>query len=236
MDAPVERWVLPERLQRCDGASPWHRHDGAYAALVLDGGYFEARCDGRFAAQPGVALIHAPFEAHANAFFIGGARLLNLPLRRAVRRGVFAVRDADLIVRLAERSLALAADLIFEGAEQIKAQTTDWPDLLAKAIALDAGLSLGTWAESCGLAPETVSRGFRRRYGMAPKRFRLEVRVRNAIDAMAASAAPLSAIAAECGFADQAHMTRAVAQATGLAPSCLARRLRGEESPPDADR
>jgi AraC-like DNA-binding protein len=97
----------------------------------------------------------------------------------------------------------------------------DWPDLLAHALRCDPGLSIKRWADRHGLASGTVSRGFGQAYGTSPARFRLESRAREACRAVTATAEPCAMIAADLGFADQAHMSRAVKQLSGLPPAQL---------------
>ena len=53
--------------------------------------------------------------------------------------------------------------------------------------------------------------------------FRLIQRTRRALAAIRAGGEPLSAIALDCGFADQAHMGRAVRRLAQATPSQLRR-------------
>jgi AraC-like DNA-binding protein len=74
------------------------------------------------------------------------------------------------------------------------------------------------WAGRMGLDPASVSRGFARAYGVSPKRFRLEVRTRRALAALPAWPGSLADLAADQGFADQAHLARSVVAMTGISP------------------
>jgi AraC-like DNA-binding protein len=78
--------------------------------------------------------------------------------------------------------------------------------------------SLARWAHAFGLAPGTVSRGFRQTYGVSPKRYRAEARAHRAWTALKGNER-LSQLALSQGFADQSHMTRAVTALTGFPPS-----------------
>jgi len=69
-----------------------------------------------------------------------------------------------------------------------------------------------------GLAAESVSRGFRRAYGVTPRRYRLEARARRALGMIGDCRMSLAAIAQECGFADQPHLTRTLSSITGRTP------------------
>jgi AraC-like DNA-binding protein len=196
-----------------------HRHAGAYAAIVLSGGYEEAGDGGRWRVGPGDVLIHAGFAAHLDRIGGAGCRLLNLPLSGALpAEGAFALADPDAIVALAGRDATAAGSALFAQPRTRLAGQSDWPDQLAARLDRLEPLRLGEWAAGMGLAAESVSRGFRRVYGISPRRYRLEARVRHALRRLDRGASGLAALALECGFADQAHLTRAVSRLTGQPP------------------
>lgn len=198
-----------------------HRHATGYAALVLSGGYVEAGDRGRFHASPGQVLIHGAWESHMDAVSVAGATVLNLPFAGEVAFGTGEVADPDVLARIAERDVAEAAGLLGESLRAAGAAADDWPDRLAARLRTDPATVLEMWAEAEGLAPETVSRGFRQAFGTTPKRYRAEQRALAAARALARRADPPAGLAAELGFADQAHMSRAVSALTGLSPGRL---------------
>jgi AraC-like DNA-binding protein len=198
-----------------------HRHAEPYAAVVLRGGYLEAGDSGRRRVGPGDVIFHRPFEAHANAIDARGAEVLNLPAASAMNAPFARVSDLDAIARLAERGATEASRLLAAVAEPLESAEDDWPDRLAYDLAVDANLNLGLWAATQGLARATVSRGFRAAFGVSPRRFRLEARARAAIEKLMVGDEPVAAIAADVGFADQSHLTRAVAALTGRSPTQL---------------
>jgi len=199
---------------------PRHRHAEGYVALVLAGGYEEAGYDGRVAARPGMVVIHDRWTAHQDRFGARGAQVLNLPALPGLS-GAGSIADPDHIVRLAERDPLAAAALVRESFRSGAPRVADWPDLLAAALGNDRDLSIADWADRMGLDPASVSRGFARAYGVSPKRFRLEARTRRALLALDRWPGSLAALAAEHGFADQAHLTRAVVAMTGQPPARL---------------
>jgi AraC-like DNA-binding protein len=204
---------------------PRHRHVEGYAALVLAGGYVEAGDRGRIRVESGQVVIHGAYEAHQDYFARAGALVLNLPLIGNLDGFTGVVTDADAIAREAERDILSAAALLKETICPMNALLTDWPDRLAIALASQRDFSIEDWADEMGLAPPSISRGFRHAYGVSPKRYRLEQRTLRALRKLQAWPGTLAGLAADVGFSDQAHLTRAVLAMTGVAPHRL--RLRG---------
>jgi AraC-like DNA-binding protein len=198
-----------------------HRHAEGYVAVLLAGGFVEAGDGPRLHVQAGDVIAHSDYEAHQDAFGASGARVLNLPrpLQPTVTYG--RVRDPDAVVRVAERDPVEALALVFGSLEPAAAPLDDWPDQLAAALAGDTNVSLGAWARAAGLARQSLSRGFRCAYGITPQRYRLEQRARRTLRLLPGWTGSLSALAAESGFADQAHLTRTLRALTGLTPGQL---------------
>ncbi|WP_338446913.1 helix-turn-helix transcriptional regulator [Pelagerythrobacter marensis] len=219
--------AAPERHEP-GAALDRHRHTDGYIALVLEGGYEEAGETGRLRAAPGTVVVHHPWSAHRDRFGTRGARVLNLPLAAGLDEGPGTVADPDAIVRLAERDPVAAAEAVRADFRPRAIEAVDWPDLLARALSTDETFAIRDWAHEVGLDPASVSRGFSRVYGVSPKRFRLETRTRRALLALADWSGSLAALAAECGFADQAHLARSARTLTGTAPSFLRRSDTGD--------
>lgn len=197
---------------------PRHRHEQAYAALILSGAYEECGSLGRFRVRPGQVLLHRSFDAHLNRFGSHGAQVLNLVLGQAPAFALGVVPDADDIARLAERDAIAATEALEEQLLPLQSRAEDWPDALAQDLLDDPQLRLEAWAERHGLARETLSRGFGRVFATSPAGFRAEARVQGALALLARGAARLPEVAAAAGFADQPHMTRAVTALTGRSP------------------
>lgn len=99
-----------------------------------------------------------------------------------------------------------------------------------EAIASDDPAAVGLFplAESLGVSPYRLSRAFPREVGVSLTRYRNRVRVGRALDRLEAGEGELARLAAELGFADQAHLTRTVRDHTGATPAALRRLLAGE--------
>lgn len=199
-----------------------HHHVAGYAAIVLRGDYVEAGDFGRVRATAGMVLVHDWFEAHQDQFGARGADILNLPLPRPFPAGVGAVSDPEALAMLAARDLPAAVAMLAEAFVPAAADCGDWPDRLSADLRDDTVASLAGWADAYRLAPATVSRGFRRCYGVSPQRYRLEQRARRAAVAVRDGGASFAQIAAANGFSDQAHLSRTIRALYGVTLSRLA--------------
>lgn len=94
-------------------------------------------------------------------------------------------------------------------------------DQVRQALAADPDLGLGELGRVAGLSTYHLSRVFRQATGVTISRFRLRLRVRQALERLAAGERDLAALAAGTRFADQAHLTRAVRRETGHTPGQL---------------
>lgn len=201
----------------------------AYASVIVAGTLVESGYIGRIHATEGDVLIHPELDCHANQKVSAGLRLIRLDWsHRKPSGGFYHLRNAlDDLAKTAEKDPRDAAQLLADVLGQKQASPggvkNDWPDLLAEALAEDSGLSIGEWAQSNQLAQQTVSRGFSAAYGVAPEVFRAESRARAAWLRVTRSSDCLCQIAADIGFADQAHMTRWIHRITGAPPGAWRR-------------
>lgn len=88
---------------------------------------------------------------------------------------------------------------------------------------LDGKLTLAALAATCGLSASYFRQAFRRTTGLPPHRWLAMRRVERAKARLADPAASLAAIAFECGFADQSHLTHVFTAMTGKPPGAWRR-------------
>jgi AraC-like DNA-binding protein len=224
-DKPRFRRITPgiETLP-CSFSLPRHRHMRAYATVVLAGSFEESGYVGRILATAGDVLIHPALDCHANQMISAGVKLIRLDWSDSSGiGGLYHLDKVDELARAAEKDVREAAFLLercLRGQRVTSpGRRNDWPDLLLGALNEDASIEIGGWAESNGLARETVSRGFASAYGAAPSLMRAELRARTAWLRITRGSDCLSKIAADTGFADQAHMTRWIHRITGTTPA-----------------
>jgi AraC-like DNA-binding protein len=197
-------------------------HPRAFAAVVLSGAYVEAGDTGRHRMQPGDVLLHQAYEGHLDRFDARGGEVLMLDLALESERFLVGrITDPDELVRLAERDPNEALAHLLANVTTHPQRPGDWPDLLARDLRADPTLNLAAWADAHGLHPGSVSRGFQQVFGLTPAAYRVAQRTVSAIRAIRGSTGPLSSLAHDCGFADQAHMSRSVRRLAGMTPGRL---------------
>ena len=206
-----------------------HRHDWAQVSLLLAGGYVEDSDQGRARADgPGLSAKPGRFE-HENRFGGAGALILSLNLEAVAPEQYFLARPAaagpDTLRRMAAGEtgmIGLAGTL--PGTPFAPAVASGpWLNHAHDRLLAEPGLSIAALARSFGLHPVRFARLFREAFAQSPSAARQNRRAAHAIDRIVRGATPLAEIAAAEGFADQAHLSRAVSQATGWSPGRLRR-------------
>jgi AraC-like DNA-binding protein len=198
-----------------------HTHKRPYVTLVLSGSYIEAGDHGRFSVEPGDILMHGHYAAHANWISpCRNVKTLNIELDDIANlQAVCTSNNFDSVVRYAQYDIPQALNELFSSAVPTSPSLSDWPEVLAKAIRDDPIKSVGHWCEFLQLAPGTVSRGFKRAFGVTVTQYRAAVRARGALLNLRKENTNLSELAYAWGFSDQSHFTRAIRSLTGQPPS-----------------
>jgi AraC-like DNA-binding protein len=153
----------------------------------------------------------------------------------AHRRLLAAARTGDIGYALTEEVLGLLATAIGQvvsgplrlGASQAPGTEAALVAAARQAISdgHPASEALLPLAELLGVSPYRLSRSFTRELGVSVTRYRNRVRVGRALDRLEAGESNLGALAADLGFADQAHLCRTVRQYLGRTPTGLRRLL-----------
>ncbi len=89
----------------------------------------------------------------------------------------------------------------------------------ALALRLEDKFGLAELAADFGCSRYYLSRLFRREVGMSIPRYRLELRLRRAIDRLADAKGDFSRLALELGFSHHSHFTSAFRRVVGCSPS-----------------
>lgn len=81
-------------------------------------------------------------------------------------------------------------------------------------------------AEAVGCGQRHLVAGFRAQIGVTPKRAARVLRYERAARLLARGDLPVVQVAAMCGYADQAHLTREFTRFAGLTPAVVRRAAR----------
>ena len=143
-------------------------------------------------------------------------------LERAHRRLLAATRRPDVEYAVVERLLGLLANAVGPPADTHPA---DRGHVAAARDAIAAGhpaaAGLVPLARLLGVSPYRLSRAFTSEVGVSLTRYRNRGRVGRAMERIEAGESQLGRLAAELGFADQAHLTRTVRAHLGHTPTAL---------------
>lgn len=132
-------------------------------------------------------------------------RLVDL-LARIVRQAVATTNPADTPAGTSDRALVAAARGVISDGHP-------------------AGAGLIPLAGLLGVSPYRLSRAFTRELGVSLTRYRNRIRVTRALDRLEAGEPNLAILAADLGFADQAHLCRTMRVHLGYTPTALRRLL-----------
>jgi AraC-like DNA-binding protein len=181
--------------------------------------------------------IAAPFWrrlAGPDARPVTPALYVDARLELAHRRVVAAAGGGDPAFAVVEELLELVATVLVRTvAVRTPADVTGDPARAAlvararEAIAAGdpAADGLVPLADALGVSPYRLSRAFPAELGISLTHYRNRVRVGRALGRLEDGAPSLAALAAELGFADQAHLTRTVRRHTGCTPAAVRRLL-----------
>jgi AraC-like DNA-binding protein len=95
---------------------------------------------------------------------------------------------------------------------------------------VDGDVSIGDLVAEAGCSHRHLTEVFRREVGLTPKRAARVLRYERAARSLRDSRIDLAAVAAECGFADQSHLTREFRLCSGVTPAAVARGNAGQFS------
>ncbi|WP_288219355.1 AraC family transcriptional regulator [uncultured Adlercreutzia sp.] len=223
-----------------------HSH-GHYVIGLAEEGRRSLICNGvAFELVPGDLAVFNPGDVHGceqsdggvfaydsiavDAELLDGVRLegpkVGDPAVVEVFREVLGVLEDGAEAEVVEAVLCLCELLAVEEAEGDDPAASPLPglheDAAQRAMAhfcghLAAPASLGALAADEGLSPYALIRAYKRRFAITPMRHLASLRVECACRLLREGVEP-AAVAAEVGFADQAHLTRAFKQRLGTTP------------------
>lgn len=235
------RWSESSRL-------PEHVHVRARIVVALDGTFRESREGtlGEYGAA--TAIVRPAGERHADEYGSTGGCYVRLAINNAsfASEIISTTRDAvvcakahllgsRLLYEIGEddqwstlSAVGLAYEIIAAIGRRADSKAIEQPRWIAIVVDLLREEHRTTWtlaeiARRVDVEPARLSRAFRRYIGHGIGDELRRVRVEIARRAIATSDASLAQIAADAGFADQSHLTRAFRRVFGTTPSTYRR-------------
>jgi AraC-like DNA-binding protein len=150
----------------------------------------------------------------ANAFEVAHRQLV-----AACTAGIDASELLDATLALTNRLLHRTAAPAAGRSRATHERQRRLADAAREILNVEPATTLASLAHELGVSPRQLSRLFPHHVGMTLSKYRNALRTRTALEAIAAGAPSLARLAAELGFADQAHLTRTVHRLTGRPPS-----------------
>jgi AraC-like DNA-binding protein len=142
------------------------------------------------------------------------------------------VDAADLLPRLGGVPMEAPAALAGVAAIAARLVGAGPPDpavRVAARLLADPRARVETVADDVGLSERQLRRRFHAAVGYGPRTLQRVLRFRRVVGRLDAGGRPdLAALAADAGYADQAHLTRECARLAGMPPAALARDRAGE--------
>jgi AraC family transcriptional regulator len=222
-----------------------HAHENPAISLVVSG-MRTYRFGGRaFDCRAGSAVFVPAGVPHSSHFAAERARGLMLELRRpaAALNVLFDEPHRSWDLGLAERCDGIRREIWFpDDVSALALESLAFELLVAEARAASdrrgiprwlervrdtlhdsfrAPLSLAAIAVDAGVDRSRLTREFRRHFHASIGEYVRAIRVRHAWELVVCSDLPLSEVAAECGYADQSHLTRAFRRAYPTTPGRL---------------
>lgn len=151
------------------------------------------------------------------------AHPLAMPWAQALDR-----QDLGAAVRMAHT--VLGSGLGWARRRSLPPHPLQRPELRAWLEATQSQPTLALGAQDLQLSPAAFSRAFRHTFGMRAVFFRNQMRLQQAEDLLL-QALPAGQVAAHCGYADQAHLTRELKKFRGVTPGHYPRHYQTREWP-----
>ncbi len=230
-----------------------HSHGAAYFSLLLEGSYAEWGADFSLRYEPYTLVFHSANTVHEDEM---GARTRFFAVELleqwhrviddlgGVRAHVFELEGGDaawLVLRLYREFLQHDAGsessveaLLYElcgTVVKLPDEETEEPAWLAAVDAtirerFGSPLQLEAIAATAGVHPAHVCRSYRRFRRRTISDALLRLRIQQVCRLLVESKQSLTAIALDCGFTDQSHMTRVFKRLTGRSPGAQRREER----------
>ncbi|HEY2476555.1 MAG TPA: AraC family transcriptional regulator [Candidatus Cybelea sp.] len=224
--------------------APFHVHEEVTVVVPLSGLFVENTLKTSIRGEPGVAIVETPESPHENIYSPLGGTNLRLRMSTELKKLVSfepCARARHLptykIAREMAEHMAGADPLHLECAGlEILGFVNNGPEWIPRGrpaylrdVVADLRANtcpergIAAIASNASISPVRLVRSFRKTYGISLARFMRVLQMQRALSLLSDPELSISAVAAEAGFSDQSHMTRAFAHTYGLTPAAVRR-------------
>jgi len=220
--------------------------------MVYEGTVFDETAQEAHEIGPGELLVRPAGITHANHFGDDGAQLIWIDMTPAFSDGFAAlygrswasarltfsmvrhlpeqIRNEMLAPDAASKLIlpGLVEQLLGIGSRVVSRSRSEWLGRAVEMIdrSFSEGFCIADVARHAGVSPSRLSHGFREHLGCSIGDYVRNLRVEAAASALRESDESIAAIAACCGFADQAHLSRTFREQRGMTPTEFRRMYR----------
>ncbi len=231
---------------------PDHAHQAGFLSMLLSGDYSEEAARRRYDYSPFCSVFHPAGIEHRDKIGAAGAHFFNIEFTPVLFEGLdsikccrFSIRDLSgaqqtwATLHLLERFCSdTSSDLDLESQainlllESVRAddhlpahnKCLRWARDYVQSYYRER-LTVAQVAGAANVHPVYLSYLFRKESGYTLGEYLNRIRVRAAAVLLSSSQVPISAIAADCAFTDQSHLTRVFKRVTGVTPGVFRVRL-----------
>lgn len=234
----------------------WHYHENAYFTFILEGHVMEGNKKETYNCSPGSLLFHNWQEPHYNVKPSGFTRGFHVEIEQlwfddldfnfSDLQGSINIANPDLkflmykIFRETKKNDALTQlsiqTLLIETLSKMNQERQTicnkkpaWVSEIDEVLKnqFKENLTLEYLSKTLNIHPVHLSRDFSNYFNVTLGEYIRKLRVLKSLELIAQKKLDLTAIAFDCGFADQSHFTRCFKEINGISPSKYRKMLFG---------
>lgn len=238
----VEGCIISNTFYTEQQRSDWHAHENAHLSLLFSPSKGETKSKEMYADNKGMIFTYHEGQVHRFTTQKGMATSANIEIDKAFleKYGIsFSTFKKNLLQKENAKSLIIHAQAELFGKDHNKELNVlsillemmsskpkeygNHPVWLEKLKELlndkwNESLTLDNIALELGVHPVTISKYFRKYFGLTLGQYRRKIRVENSLSLIKSQKMSLSEIAHFCNYSDQSHFIREFKKHTGLKP------------------